>query len=145
MNADKKSLETMFSIAGDKWQSKTVSNDFVLRSSIVLTFLIAAYPVWFSSATKFSIKIQFFVLFNCFNAMLCTIVLVRRITTTITGRNVETFCWPHYWNGAISHCCWFHCINKTLLPFHSLINGDFKQESVLLHIFTINVQFECSQ
>ena len=40
----------MFSIpiccqSGDQWQSKTVSNDFYLRLSIVLTFSIAAYPV----------------------------------------------------------------------------------------------------
>ena len=50
-NADQKSIETVFSIAiccqcGDKWQSKTL---FLLifdqRSSIVLAFLIAAYPV----------------------------------------------------------------------------------------------------
>ena len=27
---------------------ETASNDFVLRSSIVFTFLIAAYPVWFT-------------------------------------------------------------------------------------------------
>ena len=42
----------MFSIAlcrqsGDKWQSKTLFlTIFDLRSSIVLTFSIAAYPVW---------------------------------------------------------------------------------------------------
>ena len=40
----------MFSIAicrqiGDKWQSKTVSNQFYLRSSPVLEFSIAYYPV----------------------------------------------------------------------------------------------------
>ena len=50
-NADKKSLETIFSIAicrqlGDKWQSKTLFlTIFDLRSSIVLTFSIAAYHV----------------------------------------------------------------------------------------------------
>ena len=49
-NADKKSIETLFSIAiyrqsGDKWQSKTLFLTFFdLRSSIVLTFSIAAYP-----------------------------------------------------------------------------------------------------
>ena len=46
-----KSLETVFSIAicrqyGDKWQSKTLFLlIFDLRSSIVLEFSIAAYPV----------------------------------------------------------------------------------------------------
>ena len=46
-----KSIETVFSIAicrqcGDKWQSKTLFlTIFGLRSSIVLTFSIAAYPV----------------------------------------------------------------------------------------------------
>ena len=50
----KKSIETVFSIAiccqcGDKWQSKTLFlTPFDLRSSIVLTFSIAAYPVWLS-------------------------------------------------------------------------------------------------
>ena len=49
-NGDQKSLETVLLIAichqsGDKWQSKTVSNDFYLGSSIVLTFSIAAYLV----------------------------------------------------------------------------------------------------
>ena len=50
-NADQKSLETVFSIAicrqlGDKWQSKSLFlTRFDLRSSIVLTFTIAAYPV----------------------------------------------------------------------------------------------------
>ena len=52
-----KSLETVFLIAdwrqmtieksGDKWQSKTLFRTiFDLRSSIVLTFSIAGYPVW---------------------------------------------------------------------------------------------------
>ena len=56
-----KSLETVFLIAicrqsgdkwqskkpGDKWQSKTLFRMiFDLRSSIVLTFSIAGYPVW---------------------------------------------------------------------------------------------------
>ena len=51
-NAEQKSTETVFSIAicrqsGDKWQSKTLLlTIFDLRSSIVLTFSIAAYPVW---------------------------------------------------------------------------------------------------
>ena len=51
-NADQKSIETVFFIAicrptGDKWQSKRLFLlVFDLRSSIVLTFLIAAYPVW---------------------------------------------------------------------------------------------------
>ena len=43
------SIETVFSIAicrqlDDKWQSKTVSNEFYLRSSSVLEFSIAYYP-----------------------------------------------------------------------------------------------------
>ena len=48
-NADKKSLETVFSISicrqsGDKWQSKTLFlMIFGLHSSIVLEFLIAAW------------------------------------------------------------------------------------------------------
>ena len=42
MNADQKSLETVFSIAICR---HSVSNNFYLRSSIVLTFLIAAYLV----------------------------------------------------------------------------------------------------
>ena len=50
-----KSLETVFWFgrqmaiekSGDKWQSKTLfPTIFDLRSSIVLTFSIAAYPVW---------------------------------------------------------------------------------------------------
>ena len=45
-----KSLETVFLIiekSGDKWQSKTLfPTIFDLRSSIVLTFSIAAYPVY---------------------------------------------------------------------------------------------------
>ena len=46
-----KSLETLFLIAicrhlGDKWQSKTLFLTILyLRSSIVLTFSIVAYPV----------------------------------------------------------------------------------------------------
>ena len=50
-NADQKSIETVFLIAicrqcGDKWQSKTLFlTGFDLRSSIVLAFSIAAYPV----------------------------------------------------------------------------------------------------
>ena len=49
-NGDQNSIEMVFSIAichtsGDKWQSKTVSNYFYLRSSTILVFLIAAYPV----------------------------------------------------------------------------------------------------
>ena len=50
-NVDQKSLETAFSIAfcrqsGDKWQSKTLFlSIFDLRSSMVLTFSIAAYRV----------------------------------------------------------------------------------------------------
>ena len=49
--ADQKSIETVFTIAicrqcGDKWQSKTLYlTIFDLHSSIVLAFLIAAYPV----------------------------------------------------------------------------------------------------
>ena len=52
MNVDQKSIETVFSIvicrqSGDKWQSKTLFvASFDLRLSIVLTFSIAAYPVW---------------------------------------------------------------------------------------------------
>ena len=51
---DRKSLEAMFSIdicrqLGDKWQSETLFLTIIdLRSSIVLTFSIAACPVWFS-------------------------------------------------------------------------------------------------
>ena len=51
-NADRKSLETVFPIAicrqsGDKWQSKTLFLlIFELRSSIVSTCSIVAYPVW---------------------------------------------------------------------------------------------------
>ena len=51
-NADQKSIETVFWIAicrqwGDKWQSKTLFLLILdLRSSIVLVFSIAAYPVW---------------------------------------------------------------------------------------------------
>ena len=50
-NADQKSIETVFSIAfcrqcGDKWQSKTLFlTIFDLRSSIVVAFSIAAYPL----------------------------------------------------------------------------------------------------
>ena len=50
-NADQKSLETVFLIAvcrqsGDKWQSKTrFLTTFDQRSSIVLMFSIAAFPV----------------------------------------------------------------------------------------------------
>ena len=50
-NADQKSIETVFWIAicrqwGDKWQSKTLFLLILdLRSSIVLVFSIAAYPV----------------------------------------------------------------------------------------------------
>ena len=49
MNADQKSIETVFLIAicrqcGDKWQSKTLFQTiFDLRSSKVLAFSIAAY------------------------------------------------------------------------------------------------------
>ena len=51
-NADQKSIETVFSIpicrqCDDKCQSKTLFLlIFDLRSSIVLAFSIAAYPVW---------------------------------------------------------------------------------------------------
>ena len=51
MNADQKSIETVFSIAicrqsGDEWQSKTLFlTIFDLHSSIVLTFSIAAFKV----------------------------------------------------------------------------------------------------
>ena len=49
-NGDQKSVETVFLIvicsqSCDKWQSKTVSNEFYLRSSTVLAFSIAVYPV----------------------------------------------------------------------------------------------------
>ena len=38
--------------SGDKWQSKTLFlTIFVQRSSIVLTFLIAAYQVWTHDVT----------------------------------------------------------------------------------------------
>ena len=54
MNADQKSLETVFSIdicrqSGDNWQSKTLFlTSFDLRSSMIFkTFSIAAYPVCF--------------------------------------------------------------------------------------------------
>ena len=56
MNADQKLLETVFSIAiyqlsGYKWQSKTMFIIiFELRSSIVLTFLIAANRVFFQKS-----------------------------------------------------------------------------------------------
>ena len=52
-NADQKSIETVFSIVicrqcGDKWQSKTLFlTIFDQRSSIVLAFSVAAYPVCF--------------------------------------------------------------------------------------------------
>ena len=50
LRADKKSLETVFSIA--TWRQmaikNSVSKDFYLPSEIVLTFLIAAYSVWYS-------------------------------------------------------------------------------------------------
>ena len=51
-NPDKKSIKTVFLIAicrltGDKLQTKTLFQlIFYLRSSIVLAFSIAAYPVW---------------------------------------------------------------------------------------------------
>ena len=54
-NVDQKSLETAFSIAicrqsGDKWQSKTLFlSIFDLRSPMVLTFLIATYPVCYTT------------------------------------------------------------------------------------------------
>ena len=57
-NADQKSIEIVFSIAicrqcGDKWQPKTLFlTIFDLRSSIVLAFSIAAYPVWYSFPYK---------------------------------------------------------------------------------------------
>ena len=50
-NVDQKLIETVFFIlifhqSGNKWQSKTLFlMNFDLHSSIVLTFLIAAYPV----------------------------------------------------------------------------------------------------
>ena len=50
-NADQKPIETVFLIAfcrqcGHKWQLKnSVLDDFYLRSSIVVAFSIAAYPV----------------------------------------------------------------------------------------------------
>ena len=61
-NGQQTRLETMFSIAkcrqsGNKWQSKTVSNDYYLRSSIVLTFLIAAYPIG-SSCAQIAVSIS---------------------------------------------------------------------------------------
>ena len=52
-NADQKLLQPVFSNAichqpGDYWISKTLFlTFFYLRSSIVLTFSIAAYPAWF--------------------------------------------------------------------------------------------------
>ena len=52
MNADQKSIETVFLIAicrqcGDKWQLKTLFlKIFDVRSAIVLAFLIAAYLVF---------------------------------------------------------------------------------------------------
>ena len=51
-HGSKIALETVFLIAicgqsGDKWQSKTLFlTIFDLHSSIVMTFLTAAYPVW---------------------------------------------------------------------------------------------------
>ena len=54
MNTDQKLIETGFLIAicgqcGDKWQLKSLFlTIFYLRSLIVLAFLIAAYPVWFT-------------------------------------------------------------------------------------------------
>ena len=61
---DQKSLETVFLIAicrqsGDKWQSKTLFlKIFYLHSSIVLTFLIAAYPVGKHDCNVFSCIFQ---------------------------------------------------------------------------------------
>ena len=57
-NADQKLLETVFTIViccqlGDKWQSKTLSlTIFALRSSIVLTFFIAAHHLQQNSTMK---------------------------------------------------------------------------------------------
>ena len=46
MNADKKLIETVFSIASDMWQSKALFlSIFDISSLIVLAFLIPAYPV----------------------------------------------------------------------------------------------------
>ena len=65
-------LETVFSIAichqlGDKWQSKALFlTIFDLRSLIVLTFLIAAYPV----SCKGFLQIQsYWFMFNKKNCM----------------------------------------------------------------------------
>ena len=62
-NADQKSIETVFLIAicrqwGDKCQSKTLFlSIFDIRSSIVLAFSIAAYPVWCTSITSLLRKV----------------------------------------------------------------------------------------
>ena len=46
MNEEQKLLKTLFSKTGDKWQFKILFLEiFDLHSSIVLTFLIAAFPV----------------------------------------------------------------------------------------------------
>ena len=107
-NVDQKSIETVFLIAicrqgGDKWQSKTLFlMIFDLHSSMVLTFLIAAYPVWKSSSplhllwirliiiNMSSIKFQFhffllkllmkiIIFSSCFQTFKCTIKAITII------------------------------------------------------------------
>ena len=68
MNADQKWIETVFLIAicrqcGDKWQLKTLFiSIFDLRSSIVMAFSIAAYPVciW-ARQSRWMDEIRFYV------------------------------------------------------------------------------------
>ena len=85
------------SVSGDKWQSKTLFlTIFYPRSSILLTFSIVAYLVF----TLLKLQQRWWTLnchcFGCnlltgLKAMLRSTVLIRGITTIITGRNVLTF------------------------------------------------------
>ena len=57
-------IKIVFSIAirrqsGDKCQSKTIAKDFDLRLSIVLTFSVAAYPLWCMPFLDFVAKHDF--------------------------------------------------------------------------------------
>ena len=73
-NEDQKSIETVFLIAichqwGNKWHSKTLFlSIFDLCSSIVLAFLIAAYPVWAQCS-------RFYVLRGCWRLKEGTVLL----------------------------------------------------------------------
>ena len=72
MNADQKSLETVFSIAiccqsGDKQQSKTMFlTTFDLCLSIVLTFSIACYPVCLLIRKQSETRARGYLHFSCF-------------------------------------------------------------------------------